>query len=182
MTIFLRARAVFGCAVSKIMLLVKKNTYKYVFIAIVCASRNPTSPSRSSSSVTWWVVSVGRDKSREVPTCVGNVFRFRFSKGSRRFSKSSRKPKLSPEATKIESKRFQNRPQKPSKIEPQTFPNRAQMAPRGGQDGQKTEKEYRPKKIEVSICRRRPFLKEKVANMAPSCHPKSSKNPLTNRC
>ena len=49
------------------------------------------------------------------------------------------------------------------------------MVPRGGQDGQKTEKEHRPKKIEVSTCRRRPFLKEKVANMAPSCRPKSTK-------
>ena len=100
----------------------------------------------------------------------------RFSKRSRRFSKSIRRPKLSPKTSKVELKTFQNRPQKPSKIEPQTLPNRAQMAPRGGQDGQKIEKEHRPNKKDGWRRIPRPFLKKNVANMVPSWRPKSSKN------
>ena len=61
-------------------------------------------------------------------------------------------------------------------MEARTFPNRAQRAPRGGQDAPKTEKEDRltinhPRRIQP--CR---VLKEKVANMAPSWPPKSKEN------
>ena len=36
-------------------------------------------------------------------------------------------------------------------MEPQTLPNRAQMAPRGGQDGQKMEKKHPEKEVEKEL-------------------------------
>ena len=61
-----------------------------------------------------------------------------------------------------------------------THQNRAQKAPREGQDDQKNEKENRPNKNEGIAPHRTPILKENVANMAPSWPPKSRPNPLKN--
>ena len=155
MTIFLRARAVFGCAVSKIMLLVKKNTYKYVFIAIVCASRNPTSPSRSSSSVTWWVVSVGRDKSREVPTCVGNVFGTLEPTLTIRNNMYHQKlPKSSQNAFKIDPKNLPKSSPRPSQIEPKWRQEGVRMA-------KKPKKNIDPRKLRLALVAVAPFWRKK---------------------
>ena len=61
-------------------------------------------------------------------------------------------------------------------MEARTLPNRAQMAPRGGQDAQKTEKEDRPNKKEGGAPQGPPILSEKVANMAPSWAPSWSQD------
>ena len=61
-------------------------------------------------------------------------------------------------------------------MEARTLPNRAQRAPRGGQDAPKTEKEDRPNINHPRLVPRRRVLSEKVANMAPSWLPKSSQN------
>ena len=61
-------------------------------------------------------------------------------------------------------------------MEARTFPNRAQRAPRGGQDAPKTEKEDRPNINHPRLVRNRYVLSEKVANMAPSWLPKSKQN------
>ena len=61
-------------------------------------------------------------------------------------------------------------------MEARTLPNRAQRAPRGSQDVQKTEKEDRPNKNHPRLIRARRVLSEKVANMAPSWLPKSKEN------
>ena len=60
-------------------------------------------------------------------------------------------------------------------MEARTLPNRAQRAPRGGQDGPKTEKEDRPNINRPRRIRGRRVLSEKVANMAPSWPPNRSK-------
>ena len=54
--------------------------------------------------------------------------------------------------------------------------NRAQKAPREGQDNKKTEKEHRPNKKEGVTLQRTHILKEKVDNMAPSWLPKPTPN------
>ena len=61
-------------------------------------------------------------------------------------------------------------------MEARTFPNRAQRAPRGGQDAPKTEKKDRPNIKLPGVKSRRRILSEKVANMAPSWLPKSKQN------
>ena len=61
-------------------------------------------------------------------------------------------------------------------MEARTLPNRAQRAPRGGQDAPKTEKEDRPNINYPRRFRPRRVLSEKVANMAPSWPPKSKQN------
>ena len=61
-------------------------------------------------------------------------------------------------------------------MEARTVPNRAQRAPRGGQDAQKTEKKDRSNIKLPCVNSRRRILSEKVANMAPSWPPKSKQN------
>ena len=61
-------------------------------------------------------------------------------------------------------------------MEARTLPNRAQRAPRGGQDAPKTEKKDRPNIKLPGVKSRRRILSEKVANMAPSWPPKSKEN------
>ena len=61
-------------------------------------------------------------------------------------------------------------------MEARTLPNRAQRAPRGGQDAPKTEKEDRPNINHPRLVPRRRVLSEKVANMVPSWPPKSKQN------
>ena len=59
-------------------------------------------------------------------------------------------------------------PPKTLQMEPQPLPNQAQMAPGGGQDGQKVVKEHRLSKKERSVPQRPSILSENDANMAPS--------------
>ena len=61
-------------------------------------------------------------------------------------------------------------------MEARTLPNRAQRAPRGGQDAQKTEKKDRSNIKLHGVKFRRRILSEKVANMAPSWPPQSKQN------
>ena len=61
-------------------------------------------------------------------------------------------------------------------MEARTLPNRAQRAPRRGQDAPKIEKEDRPNINHSRRIRGRRVLSEKVANMAPSWVPKSKEN------
>ena len=56
------------------------------------------------------------------------------------------------------------------------LPNRAQIAPRGGHDAQKNEKEHTLNKKRGALGNGCPHFEEKVANMAPSWPPKSSQN------
>ena len=61
-------------------------------------------------------------------------------------------------------------------MEARTLPNRAQRAPRGGQDAQKTPKKDRSNIKLHSVKFPRRILSEKVANMAPSWPPKSKQH------
>ena len=61
-------------------------------------------------------------------------------------------------------------------MDARTFPNRAQNAPRGGQDAQKAHQNNRPNKNHPRRIQRCRVLSEKVANMAPSWIPKSKQN------
>ena len=98
---------------------------------LLCASRNPTSPSRTRRQ---------QNGSKEQVFQEEPKLRDRFSKSSRRFSKSSRRPKLSPEASKIEPKTFQNKAQNL----PKSSPNPPKIKPKWRQEGARTAK--KPKK------------------------------------
>ena len=66
--------------------------------------------------------------------------------------------------------------QKPPKWTPKPFQNRAQIGPRGGQDGEQTE-EKRQRNIKMGSVDSAPlFYPKKVANIAPSWVPSWSQN------
>ena len=100
---------------------------------ILCASRNPTSPSRTRRQ---------QNGSKEQVFQEEPKLRDRFSKSSRRFSKSSRRPKLSPEASKIEPKTFQNKAQNL----PKSSPNPPKIEPKWRQEGPRTTKKTKKNK------------------------------------
>ena len=68
------------------------------------------------------------------------------------------------------------RSKNPPKSSPDPLKNRAQKAPREGQDDQKTKKIHRPNEKEGITPQRTPILNEKVGNMAPSWPPISNPN------
>ena len=84
-------------------------------------------------------------------------------------------PKWSPETFKMEPKSFQNRTPNRPKIR-KIVSRPSKMEPRGGQDGQKIENLNRPNKKVGEFLHGRPFLSQRVTNMAPSWLPKSIKN------
>ena len=115
---------------------------------ILCASRNPTSPSGASSCA-----------QRVQPRAETLMENFQ-----------NRAQSL----VENRKNRVQTCLENP-KIEPQTFQNRAQKASKGSPEGAKSEKQYRPnkkKRADKSTFGHPPFLSEKVANIAPTWPPR----------